>query len=30
MVIDDCGHMLNMERPKEFNKILNEFLSGLD
>ena len=26
MVIDDCGHMLNMERPKEFNHILNEFL----
>lgn len=26
MVIDDCGHMLNMERPKEFNHVLNEFL----
>lgn len=26
MVIYDCGHMLNMERPKEFNDILKDFL----
>lgn len=25
-VIDDCGHMLNMERPEEFNAALEEFL----
>lgn len=23
-VIDDCGHMLNMERPEEFNAALEE------
>ena len=28
-VIDDCGHMMNMERPEEFNAVLEEFLSGL-
>lgn len=26
MIIDDCGHMLNMERPKEFNDVIEEFL----
>ena len=26
MIIDDCGHMLNMERPKEFNNVIEEFL----
>lgn len=26
-VIEDCGHMLNMERPAEFNKAVLEFLS---
>lgn len=26
-VIDDCGHMLNMERPAEFNKVVLDFLS---
>lgn len=29
VVIDDCGHMLSMERPKEFNVILKNFLSGV-
>ena len=27
-VIDDCGHMLNMERPEEFNAALEEFLKS--
>lgn len=27
MVIEDCGHMLNMERPAEFNKAVLDFLS---
>lgn len=26
-IIDDCGHMLNMERPEEFNCVLEEFIS---
>ncbi len=26
-VIPDCGHMSNMERPEEFNKIILDFLS---
>lgn len=25
-VINDCGHMLNMERPQEFNKVVLDFL----
>lgn len=25
-VINDCGHMLNMERPAEFNKVVLDFL----
>ncbi|WP_455591558.1 alpha/beta fold hydrolase [Bacteroides sp.] len=25
-VMNDCGHMLNMERPEEFNKIVMDFL----
>lgn len=28
-VIDDCGHMLNMERPEEFNAALEEFLKSV-
>lgn len=27
-VLDDCGHMMNMERPEEFNAALVEFLEG--
>ena len=26
VVIDDCGHMLNMERPHDFNRALLQFL----
>lgn len=26
VVIDDCGHMLSMERPEEFNAILKDFI----
>lgn len=26
VLIKDCGHMLNMERPKEFNKVVLDFL----
>ena len=26
VVVDDCGHMLNMERPHEFNEALLKFL----
>lgn len=25
-IIEDCGHMMNMERPEEFNVVLEEFL----
>ena len=28
IVIPDCGHMLNMERPKEFNQAVLEFLNS--
>lgn len=28
-VIDDCGHMLNMERPEEYGAALEAFLEGL-
>ena len=28
-VIDDCGHMMNMERPEEFNVALEEFLNQI-
>lgn len=28
-VLNDCGHMLNMEQPEIFNKALEEFLKGL-
>lgn len=28
-VLDDCGHMLNMEQPETFNKTLREFLKVL-
>jgi pimeloyl-ACP methyl ester carboxylesterase len=27
VVIPDCGHMLNMERPDDFNRILLDFLT---
>lgn len=29
VIIDDCGHMVNMERPEEFNRVLVDFLRGL-
>jgi len=28
-VIEDCGHMMNMERPEEFNAALAEFLINI-
>ena len=28
-VIPDCGHMLNMERPEEFNQLVLTFIEGL-
>ena len=28
-IIDDCGHMMNMERPEEFNVALEEFLASV-
>ena len=28
VVIPDCGHMLNMERPKEFNRTVLEFINS--
>ena len=27
IVIEDCGHMLNMERPKEFNQAILDFVN---
>lgn len=29
-ILDDCGHMMNMERPEEFNVLLNAFLDRID
>ena len=29
-IIDDCGHMMNMERPEEFNVALEEFLNQIN
>ena len=29
VIIDDCGHMVNMERPEEFNQVLMDFLDSL-
>ncbi|MEU9668891.1 alpha/beta hydrolase [Streptomyces bobili] len=29
-VIDGCGHMPNLERPREFNAVLGEFLERVD
>lgn len=29
-VIKDSGHMVNMEKPKEFNRVLESFLNSLD
>ena len=28
-IIPDCGHMLNMERPEEFNRLVLEFLASI-
>ena len=28
-VIDDCGHMLNMERSEEFNKVIMDFINNI-
>jgi len=28
--IDDCGHMLSMERPEEFNRIVLDFIASVD
>ena len=28
-IIEDCGHMLNMERPDEYNKLLLSFLKSI-
>jgi pimeloyl-ACP methyl ester carboxylesterase len=28
-ILDGCGHMPNMERPDEFNRILAAFLATL-
>jgi pimeloyl-ACP methyl ester carboxylesterase len=28
-IIPDCGHMLNMERPEEFNRLVLEFLKTI-
>lgn len=28
-IIDDCGHMMNMERPEEFNAALEEFWASV-
>ena len=28
VVVEDCGHMLNMERPREFNQPVLEFING--
>lgn len=28
-IIPDCGHMLNMERPEEFNALLLDFIGGV-
>lgn len=30
VVIEDCGHMLNMERPEAYNEALAAFLSSLE
>lgn len=27
IIIPDCGHMMNMERPKEFNNVVKNFIS---
>lgn len=29
-IVPDCGHMLNMERPEEFNKLVLEFINNSD
>gem|GEM_PF-1632511 len=28
VVLPDCGHVMNMDRPEEFNRVLMEFLEG--
>lgn len=30
VVLDDCGHMLNMERPVEFNQAVLDFINSAD
>jgi len=30
VIIEDAGHMPNMEQPEEFNKVVLDFLDGLD
>jgi 3-oxoadipate enol-lactonase len=30
VVIPDCGHMLNMEKPQEFNKVVLDFLHDIN
>ena len=29
-VLDDCGHMMNMEQPEAFNEALEEFKNDLE
>lgn len=29
-VIEDCGHICNVEKPQEFNKVASDFLFGLN
>jgi len=29
VVLDDCGHMCNMEQPERFNEVIIEFLNGM-
>ncbi|MCR4774371.1 MAG: alpha/beta hydrolase [Prevotella sp.] len=30
VIMDDCGHMLNMEKPREFNSLLSHFIDSID
>ena len=29
VIVKDCGHMLNMDRPDEFNKVVLSFLENI-